>query len=239
MMKTSALILTFVLTVFSSFAQAEQIRIITASLPPYGYLENSRISGLSHDIAMAIALEAGCKPAETLGPLSRGVRDLASGEGDVLIMIPTPEIEAHAINLGSVIPVETVVVGLRGVPLRTLDDIRGKSLAAVRDARYDDRINLANGMQVYPTEDYEHSLKMLTARRVDFVLGPRLGLFHSARKLKLPRATLGQPLVLSSVQGCLFVSRKTHSDTVQKLRLAKQRLMQDGTIQSIWAKYNL
>lgn len=240
-MKTISIIfLTVMVMIGSAFpAAADTLRIVTVALPPYGYMENENIVGLSHEVGIAIAREAGYTPKEILGPISRGIQDMASGDSDMIIMIPNPAVERHTVNLGSVVPVENIIVGRQTQPLRTLEDVRGRKLAAVRGAKYDDRISRENGMIVYPTEDYQHSLKMLMARRVDFVMGPHLGLFFTAQQLKLPRKVFGKPLVLSSVHGCLFVSKWASPEKMQRLKEAREKLMDNGTIQAFWEKYNL
>jgi len=240
MEKRLSLLATFVtLVLLATPAAAESLRIITVSLAPYGYLEHGRIVGLSHEVGVAIAQEAGYEPSEILASLSRGVHDLTTGEGDILIMIPTSEVEGLGMNLGPMASVEIMVMGRVRQPLRSVEDVRGKTVAAVRKARYDDRIIKANGMVVYPTDNYAHSLKMLMAQRVDFVLGPQLGLFYTARQLKLPRKALGKPLVLATMQACLFVSPHATPEKIEKIKQARDRLLENGSIQQILDKYYL
>jgi len=240
MEKRLSLLATFVaLVLLATPAAAESLRIITVSLAPYGYLEHGRIVGLSHEVGMAIAQETGYEPSEILGSLSRGVHDLSTGEGDILIMIPTSEVEGVGINLGPMASVEIVAMGRVRQPLRSVEDVRGKTVAVVRKARYDERMSKANGMNEFPVDDYAYSLKMLMAQRVDFVLGPRLGLFSAARQLKLPRKAFGKPLMLATMQACLFVSPHASLEKIEKIKQARNRLLENGAIQQILDKYYL
>lgn len=220
-------------------AGAEPLRLATVSLEPFGYREGEHIAGLAHDVAIAILEEAGFEPTEALVPLSSVERALEGGEADVVVATPTPALEAQAENLGSVFTMEMVVLGRHAQRLRTLRDVRGSILAAVEGTVTDERISRENGMEVYPTEDFEHSLKMLMARRVEFTVGPRVGLFHAARRLRLPRKALGRPLVISSVHYCLFVSRTVPPDEIERLKAARLRLANEGVLGKIVENYYL
>jgi len=220
-------------------AAAEPLRLATAALAPYGRAEGGAIAGLAHEVGTAILEAAGFEPVETLVPLADAVAVLTGGKADVFIAVPTPELEDHAENLGGVFPYETVVLGRLEQPLRTLQDVRGNILAAVGGTVVDERISKENGILLHPTHDFEHSLKMLMAHRVDFTVGPKLGLFYAAQQLRLPRKALGKPLSLSSGHFSLFAAKAVPGEILDRLREALHRLLDDGTISSIEENYYL
>lgn len=213
---------------------------MTVSLPPYGYMEGGRPTGLVYEVVNAVAIEAGYTSVNTIVPLARAVKSLEEGTSDLTLMFPNPAIEEVAMNLGPLLPMEAVVLGRAGVALRSFKDVRGKIVATVRGAQYDERISKKNGVIVYPTESYCQSLKMLVAKRVDFAAGPKLGLLHSARGMSIPKRALGKPLVLSVVQGSLFLSLKNATpEKRQRLTEAMARLRKNGTIDAFLEKYSL
>lgn len=221
-------------------ALAETLSIVTIALPPYGYFENNRPMGLTFELGNAIAEEAGYTPSNTILPLARAMQDIEAGNADVVIMFPNPTIDAHADNLGMVLPMETIIVGRADTPLRSFNDVRGKTVATIRGAKYDERVSKKNGLILYPTDGYSQSLKMLLARRVDAVVGPRLGLFFTARQNNIPKHAFGTPLVLSIAPGSLFLSRETSAvGSRQRLTKAMHRLIDNGTIAALMAKYSL
>lgn len=229
-----------ILVLAAAPALAETLRIVTIALPPYGYVDKGISTGLNYDLANAIAEEAGYTPENIIAPLARTMQDIQTGDADVVIMFPNPTIDAHADNLGLVLPMETVVLGRAGTPLRDIKDLRGKTVATVRGAQYDERISKKNGIILYPTENYAQSLKMLLAERVDAVVGPLLGLYHQAQNDRIPKQALGKPLVLSVARGCLFLSRKASPpDARRKLTEAIRRLTENGTIKALMEKYSL
>lgn len=223
-----------------SAAEERPLRILTVSLPPYGYMEDREITGLTYDLANAIVLEAGFEAVNVIGPLTRGIKEMETGDADLVIMLPNEKVTLHAESVGAVFSMEMVVIGRPDSVLRSLRDVRGKKLATVKKAKYDDRISRKSGMVLYPTDTYSQSLKMLLAHRVDFVIGPKLGLQFTAKQLKLPRKALGQPLSLSKNDAVLFLSKKSLSPGLrEKLQDALERLQKNGTINSIVRKYSL
>jgi len=225
------------LTAFS--ALAETLRIVTINLPPYGYVENGHDTGLNYELCNLIAFEAGFEPENRIVPLARGVEDIASGKADIILMFPNPKINAVSKNLGLILPMETVIFGRAGSVYRSLKDVRGKTVATVRGAKYDDRVTKKSGIILYPTESYSQSLKMLLANRVDAIIGPKLGLYFTANKNGYPKHVFGTPLVLSVAPGSVFISNKTPEDIAARVAAAMDRIKAKRIEQEILEKYSL
>ena len=232
--------LTCLLILMTTPVFAKVLHIATIALAPYGYTENGQSTGLNYELANAIAKEAGYTPDNSIVPLVRATHYIKAGKMDVVIMFPTPFIATHADNLGLVLPMETVVLSRTDTTIKALKDLTGKTIATVRDAKYDDRISKMKGIHLYPTRNYTQSLKLLLSRRVDAVIGPILGLSYTARKNNFPRQVFGTPFILSTAQGNLFLSKKSSSaDKKQRLSNALKRLRENGTMQKILSKYRL
>lgn len=223
----------------TSSAMAETLRIVTIALPPYGYIDNKTNTGLNYEIGDAIALEAGFVPENNIVPLARGMEEISTGHADMIIMFPNPKINADARNLGMILPMETVIIARAGTVLRSLRDVRGKRVGSVRGAKYDDRVTKESGIILYPTDSYSQSLKMLLAGRVDAIIGPKLGLYYTAKTDNIPKQALGKPLVLSVSEGSVFISNKTPDSVAQQIGRAMSKLMKNGRIQQILSKYSL
>lgn len=227
------------LLAFPSTVLAEGLRIVTIDLPPYGFVTKGMISGLCYELGDIIAREAGLEAINRIRPLARGVEDIVDGTADMIIMIPSEEILHWADNLGSILPLEVVIFGRVQTPLRTLRDVRGKVVAHVRGAGYQDSKSRELGIVPYPSGSYEQSLKMLLSKRVDAVMGPKMGLQYTARRLGLPRRAFGPPLVVSVAQGSVFLSKRVKADVAARVAEAVERILRDGTMQRLLDKYSL
>lgn len=223
----------------ASSALAENLRIVTIKLPPYGFMEDNTPMGLNYEIGNELARMAGFEPNNRIVPLARGMEEIAAGSADMIIMFPNPKIDANARNLGMILPMETVIVARAGTVVRSLRDVRGKRVASVRGAKYDDRVTKESGIILYPTENYSQSLKMLLAGRVDAIIGPKLGLYFTANKDNIPKQALGKPLVLSIREGSVFISNRTPGSTAQRIARAMAELLKNGKIQQLLDKYSL
>lgn len=224
---------------FATIAVASNLNIATIDLPPYGYVKNGAPTGLTFELGNAIAREAGLIPMNRIARLHRGVAEVGDGRADLIIMFPTPTIEAVALNLGQVLDMETVVIGRPGTKLCSPDDLHGKTVASVRDAKYDNRISGDSEITLYACKSYLHGLKLMLAKRVDAIIGPKLGLYHTIKTNDLPRQEIGEPLVLSVAHATVFLSRKAPAHYAHRLHEAIKRLKANGTIDKLVRKYSL
>lgn len=216
----------------------EALSIATIQLPPFGFVTNGIETGLSYEIGNAIALEAGYVPDNSLVPFARALEGVTEGTVDMVIMFPNPTLTENAINIGLVLPVENVVMGRADTRLRSFADLRGKMVALVRGARYDDRISTRNGVTVYPVDNYAQCLELLVSKRVDCVVGPKMGLLYSARRQGIPLHALGKPMLLSVGQGSVFLSADSATaERRERIAEAIRTLMLRGVIQQIRGKY--
>lgn len=218
--------------------RAQSLVIATIDLPPYGFLERGIPMGLTYELANAIAIEAGYVPDNSVVPFESALRAVADGEVDMVIMFPNSTLDAHAINMGLILPIENVILGRADSRFRTFNDVRGKRVARVRGAEYDRRLSTKGGLAIIPVNNYAEGLKLLMARTVDAVAGPKPGLMYEARKQKIPPLALGTPLVLSVGQGSVFLSEKRATPEL-KTRIAKaiRTISLNGTVQAIREKY--
>jgi len=212
---------------------------VTLNLPPYWYQDEGKPAGLCGEIGNAIAEEAGLVARNITVRLHRGLEEMRLGRADMVILLASPEAEAAGHNMGLLFHEESVVIGLAEMEFHSSEELVGKRVASIKGARYDARISQENGVISCPSGSYLQSLKMLLGGRVDAVLGPRLGLDHTINAHNLPRVAFADPLVVSLAPVTVYVSRHIPDLLIKKIRVAIQRLMENGTVERIRAKYLL
>ena len=213
------------------------LRIVSLAQAPYTIEQHGKTEGVLFELGNALSLEAGLTPLNQPLRLARAVEEISSGRADMVIMLPTREIEEVARNLGPLLIVESVALGSKGVVFDSIDNLRGKKVASLRAAVYDKRISEENGIKIYPTKDYVHGLKLLLAKRVDAVVGPRVGLEYAIKSNGLDRERFGEPLVLGANPVCVFLSKGIGWKTVEQLRAALGRLKGSGAVARIVTRY--
>lgn len=231
------ILLTLLMVFFAVPAESGELRIMDLALAPYSYEEDGRVRGLLHDLGDALAREAGMTPRGRLVRLVRAVEELSMGRADLVLMLPTEAVMKVADDLGPIFGLETVAIGRRGANFRTVEALRGRTVAAIRGARYDARISAENGIIVSPAQNYLHAFKMLLGNRVDAVIGPRFGLMFTVREAGLPADRFDEPLSLSTVQVCVFVAKRSGPELAERLRKALARLRSNGTVEAVLARY--
>lgn len=234
------LFLTVTLVVLSATpAMSDHLRILTLEQAPYGYMENGSPTGLLYDIGNAIAEEAGLAAENRFVKLERGIEEISLGRADIFIIFPNPNILAVAENLGSVLPLETVILGRSGVDFSSIGDLAGKSVASLRGAQYDARLSQMETVTVLPIKSYVNGLKMVANKRADAIVGPIYGLESSMKANGLSRDLFGTPLVLHVLHANVYYSVHGDAERASKVRAAIAHLKRDGIIQALLAKYAL
>jgi ABC-type amino acid transport substrate-binding protein len=230
----------FLLTLFlvAAIAGKTELHIVSLALSPYSYELDGKLTGLVFDLGNALAEEAGLTAQNRQVRVLRAVEEIALGRADMVLMLPTSAIEKVADNLGPILPMETIALGRRGADFRSVEELRGKTVASVRGTRYDERISPENGITIYQTTNYLHSLKLLLGNRVDAVAGPRFGLMYTIRENGLPPERFGAPLLLNTNEVCVFLSRKVDQEVAWRLQEAMVRMELEGKTERIRFSYD-
>jgi ABC-type amino acid transport substrate-binding protein len=215
------------------------LRLAVIDTAPYGFMAGGEPAGLGCELGLALAAGAGGRAETTLRSRADALRALARGEADMAVMPGGPATDRAVANAGALLESRHAVVGRVATPLRSQDDLPGKTVAVVRGEPRDPLLATRHGVALLPVPDLARALKLLLAGRVDGVAGERLALLHAADAMHLPARTLGQPLLLSPVSIDLLVPAALPPETARRLSKAARRLGELGTFRTIAARYGL
>jgi ABC-type amino acid transport substrate-binding protein len=153
---------------------------------------------------------------------------LKAGKLDLLIMVANDELKSYA--LAEVIPNNNVVLPRPGESFPAYDALKGKTIARLRGATYDERFAGDDGIQKYDVDSYVLGLRMTKAGRVDGMVGPDFGLYYQVKSDGLRRDQFGSPFVLNSRMLVLLASRTMDSELALRLKTAVDELRGNGRI---------
>jgi polar amino acid transport system substrate-binding protein len=223
----------------SAFASDRGLRIVTPELGGCGRMEGGLPTGFCFELGNALAREAGLEPENRLVPLARGLEEMASGSADMIIIPPEDGIVDLAEDIGPVKAMTMVAWARVETPLRDARDLGGKTVAVVRGSRRG--LDQARKLKFipFPCTNHELGFKMLMAGRVDAVLGPLQGLTEAAKRVGLRPRFLGQPLVLDRDFMRVYVAMRIPQAVRGRLRKALNRLIENGTVARLRARYPL
>jgi ABC-type amino acid transport substrate-binding protein len=218
-------------------AAAEPLSFGVLAAPPYG-LEHAdkTVSGSNHDIGELIAAKVGLTFDYRLEPLARLLNDIKVGKLDLMIMIPSEEIKQQ-FGVAEIMPSNTVVLTQAGSAIAQFADLKGKTVAVLRGANYDQRFASDDDIKKYEVDSYAIGLRMTKGGRVDGMIGPDFGLYYQILLEGMKRAEFGTPLTLNTRTLCLLGSNSITPELAAKLKVAVEELRSSGAITAAAAKY--
>jgi ABC-type amino acid transport substrate-binding protein len=215
---------------------AEPLSFGVLAAPPYGFEgADKTVSGSIHDIAELIAAKLGLTFTYRLEPLARLMGDLKVGKLDLMIRIPNDE--AKPFVLAGVIPNSIVVLTQPGSSIAQYADLKGKTVAVLRGAFYDQRFAADDDIKKYEVDSYAIGLRMTKGGRIDGMIGPDFGLYYQVALEGLKRADFDPPLILNTQMLSLLGSKSIAPELAAKLKAAVEELRDSGAIAAAAAKY--
>lgn len=189
--------------------ESNAIEIRTIGIPPYGIPSDTNPRGIYYDIANLIAEVAGYQSNNYFYPYARIVSELKSGQTDLTIMFKYEELEGHVEFIAPLPTLKTVVVGLEGTNLNSIEDLKGKTLAYLRGAKFSDVIDDDPDINKQVTNDFIQGAEMLAFGRVDAIIGPLEPILSAAAEFENRNIALGEPLVVSERTPWIQISKKS------------------------------
>jgi ABC-type amino acid transport substrate-binding protein len=216
---------------------AEPLSFGVLAAPPYGLERADKtVSGSNHDIAELIAAKVGLTFDYRLEPLARLISDLKISKLDLMIMIPNDETKQQ-FGLAEIMPSNTVVVTKAGSSIAQYADLKGKTVAVLRGANYDQRFASDDEIKKYEVDSYAIGLRMTKGGRVDGMIGPDLGLYYQIMLEGMKRDEFGTPLVLNTRTLTLLGSKSLTPELAEKIKAAVEELRESGAIGTAVTKY--
>ena len=185
-----------------------KVEIRTIGFPPYGILKDGVASGIYYDLANRLATTAGFEVSNTITPYTRIRRGLKSGRADLAIMFKYPELNEYVVYIAPLPTLKTVVVGLKGSSLDSIQSLEDKRIAYLRGGKFSELIDSNPKIQKYLTNDFLQGVRMLIGGRVDAIIGPMDPIMAAVAKSSSNKDLLGVPLVVAERTPWIQISRK-------------------------------
>jgi len=228
----------------SSYAHAQEqpaLNVVTIPLPPWGYYSEDRSpKGITYEWANAIAKRMGRKINNRIVPMARLFKSLEYGKADFSIMLRTPyseKVTTPVVDVG--IPFRTIIWPRKGLKLKSYKDLKGLTLSMARGLKVGGQFANHKNLKIVPSMDYNHSMLMFKAGRVDAVVGTQQSLIYNAFKIGLmPREDFDSPFEVDRLQGWVQASHDyVKREGLDSLKKAAESLIKDGTFEKIYKKY--
>jgi len=220
-----------------ALASSHEIEIRTIAISPYGIDKKGELSGVYYDISNLIFSEDS-KVNHFIYPYARINHELKTGHTDLTIMFKYKELEKYVTYIVALPPLRNVVVGIRGNNIQSIAQLEGKSVAYLRGANFSNEIENNSEITLYRTKNFNKSIEMLVAGRVDAVIGPFEALLMAAKKSGKDETFFGEPLTVSERTPWLQISNKSiHKFNIIEIKERFIKLIKNNKLENLKRSY--
>lgn len=210
------------------------------NFPPYNFIENNKVVGLDAEIVAAMVKQAGAAVQFEPQPWSRVQDMLERGEVDAAFQfVGRPDRFEKYFMIGPHRMGHTVFAARSGssIPVQDVNALRGYRIGAIRGYTYGPAFDTATQLTKDTTAgDNLQLVRMLTAGRVDLIIGDREALTHFARQAGLHAQMQVLQPVLSEVPRYIAVPRNRPA-IAARLERALAELRRNGGLMAILQRW--
>jgi polar amino acid transport system substrate-binding protein len=219
--------------------QSRPIQMRTINVAPYGINTKNKSEGIYYELAELLSLKSEMKTDHYIYPYSRIIHEMKYGLSDVTIMFKYDELNEYVDYLIPLPSIKNVIVGLNGNHFSSIKELKGKTIAYLRGAKFSAEIDHDKDIHKYLTSNLVNGIKMLVVGRVDAIIGPYQAILYAAKIAGKRKNLLGSPLVVSERTPWLQISKKSKfRGKSEKLSLTFNSLLENGHFLEILKKYN-
>lgn len=201
-------------------------------IPPWGLRgPDGRADGVYADLLRAISERSQCPMTLRVVPIQRSIQDMRQEVSQVTMMLDRQDMNEAGLTLGTVVRLPVQVWLPVGSPVRTVEDLAGRTVAVLRGPTYHEGVQTDPRIRKYPVSSPRQQLDMLRIGRVDAALGVEQNFLVAARSLDLHPDAFAPPLQLGGREVKLWLARSlAQAPCRQRLADALKSLRDDGSI---------
>jgi polar amino acid transport system substrate-binding protein len=228
-------------------AGAQEVRLITAELPPFTFqIPPATVSevpgpgqGLVHEAVMEMAKRIGYKGSIEYMPWNTA-QEIAMSTPNIgiLSITRTPEREDHYIWCCRIVTDDLILVGGQGVDVSSLEKVRDRPVGVLFDSGAQALVESLGFTRIVPAPEEWLDAKRMKERRIDAWLAPRLMVIHAYKEIGADASTLNFGQIVRPSEIYLAFSKGTPQAEVQRWQKALKEIQDDGTYNRILEKYN-
>ncbi len=234
-----------VILFFIAHCTASEIRAVTEDFPPYSYMENGRITGLSTEMVREIAMLSNTTISVEMLPWPRAYRTALETPDTLIFSLAWNSDRAPLFHwVGCLAHTTMCFYAMRNQPIHieTLNEARKYIIGAPRDSEPLNFLKQNRFSKIEVSGAPDNLIRMLYANnRFDLMIGEHLAFPHRIRKMGYDMKRVKRFFVprLSAKSRVLYLafSKKTDIRLVNRFRRAYRRLCESGRRTMILKKY--
>ena len=235
--------LTLSMTVGFSAQAALEGRVVTEEYPPYNFMENGKLVGLSTEVVHEMFVKAGTTPQIEVLPWPRAYNEALTEPNSLIYTISrTPQREALFKWIGSIINVNTSFYKLKSntaVTINSIEEAKKYTVTGIQQEVSTQWLEKNNFKITAYSSGYANILKMLTTQRVDLMLIDDIVFATLIKQEKLNANDYEKVFVVKDllIENCIATSVKTEDAVVDKYKKLLEEVKASAKYQEILNKY--
>lgn len=232
-----------ILFVSLGYLRSEELLIVTENFPPYSYMENNELKGVSTEIVKAVLKEAGFNARIKLYPWARAYKYALTRKNVLIYSISrSPERESLFKWIGVLVTLKVCFHKLKSrtdITPQSLDDLKPYLIGVQQDGSTHDFL-INNGFErLEPSDEIEQNIKKMLINRIDMVFASELGAMYRIKALGYDTDDFERIWYADKFSRDLYMafSLKTPDSIVDQFRKAYEKIVADGTYEAIIKKY--
>lgn len=223
-----------------SAADAAEIRLVAAEIPPYSYRSDGEANGVAVRVVEEMAKILGEAAPFKFLPWPRAQREaLNTPNVGIIPLSRTPDRESLYHWVGPIVLDSEVLMARTGgkAATQTLDEAKDWIVGVLRATPGETLLKDAGFTKIYTVNSPASSARMLDARRLDAWLVAKLVAPYQYRLAGLDPATLRPGVEVRENNIFLGFNRETAAETVDRWQKAYEKLRDEGAIDRIMEEY--
>lgn len=228
---------------------APRLRLAVTHVPPWGTLDAAgHAGGVMVELAALLQRASGVTITPSVLPYPRAIDMMERGAIDLMFAVDTPRLRKVAEVVGTLAEEDVVLLYRADQPLRSAQDLHGKTVGRLRYAAYAATLQADSAIHFHDVDTHAQGLQMLLRGRLDALLSVRSSLAGAVHELApesgseagAEHTTLAEPLVLEHTHLLLFAARRSpHWPLAAQLAPACAQLYRQHSVQTLLAARNL
>jgi len=228
--------------------QAQNITIVTEDYPPYNYLHDNKITGMSTEVVLAVVKEVNISYTHDIYPWARAYQ-MAQRDSNTLIhsIGRTTKRENLFEWIGVIAPTQFCLISLKkrdDIQIGSLDDLKQYKIGTIRDDIQEKHLismGLKKDKQIISVSKQKQNFDLLLKGRIDLWASVELTASHITRQNNLtPDKILKRRFCFEdlSTEGVYMAfSKNTDPSLITEFKKALIKIKETGLYNDILKKY--
>ena len=239
-------LITGLLLVIVTPLQADELLIVTESLPPYNYKEEGEVRGVSTEVVQAVLEVLGIESQIRVYPWARAYQTALKRPNVLIYSISrTPQREDLFQWVGEVVPNNSYLFKLatrQDIALTTVADAKSYRIGTWREDVSEQYLlsqGFVQGKHLDNKGNPQQNIVKLLKQRLDLTADTELSFYYKVHQLGYEPDLFAKALKLQAISTPLYMafSRQTATEQVTQFRNALMQIKQQGVYDAILKKY--